>query len=59
MENPFANTNIIIEKFLQENDLYPMHLEMYLDEVHDIVCRSRQEDDEIGEELDKLRSEQY
>jgi len=54
---PFSETNKKIEQFLDENDLYPMHLEMYLDEVCNIVCRSKQEDDEITDELDRLRSE--
>lgn len=52
-------SNDLIENFLKENELRPMHLELYLDEVCDMVCRSKEEDDEIGEELEKLRSEQY
>lgn len=57
MATPFAESNELIEKFMKENDLYPMHLEMYLQDKHDIICRSKQEDDEIGEELDRLREE--
>lgn len=57
MKTPFDKTNLIIENFLKENNLFPMHLEMYLTLKCEIVCRSKWEDDQIGEELDRLREE--
>ena len=38
--NPFAESNELISKFLKENNLEIMHLEMYLD-TQNVVCVER------------------
>lgn len=38
--NPFAESNELISKFLKENNLEIMHLEMYLD-MQNVVCVER------------------
>jgi len=55
-EKAFEKENELIAKFMKDNDLYPMHLEMFLDTKYGIVCRSKEDDDEIAEELECLRN---
>jgi len=55
-EKAFEKENELIAKFMKDNNLYPMHLEMYLDMEGDIVCRRKEDDDEIEEKLERLRN---
>lgn len=57
METPFDESNEKIAKFLKENNLFPMHLEMYLTLKCEVICRAKWEDDALSEELDKLREQ--
>lgn len=57
--NPFEESNKLIKRLMDENELFPMHLEMYLQQECDIICRSKWEDDKITEELEELRDNNY
>ena len=58
MENyPFEESDKLIKKFMKENELEPMHFEMYLQYKCGIICRTIEEDNEISEELERLRNE--
>lgn len=43
--SPFHETNQLIDKFMKENQLDPMHLEFYLEEKCNIICRDKEEID--------------
>jgi len=53
--NPFVESNKLIKKLMEENELTTMHLEMYLQQECNIICRGKWEDDQITEELESLR----
>lgn len=55
MKNPFSESNDLIKRFMKENNLEVTHLEMFLQDECGIICRSKEEDDEIAEELERLR----
>lgn len=47
---------MLIGKFLEDNNIWSMHLQMYLSEKCGIVCRSEEDDEEIEEHLNNLKS---
>lgn len=46
-ENPFLESNELIEKFIKDNNLEVYHLSIYLEQVHGLAVMSDEEHREL------------